>query len=320
MKRKFVSQFFYAVLFTCLCAANAYGANNKTIPANSAHFSFGPHIYFTNEVPKYGIATEAKELFIKPDGGYAYLVVDNYPDKFAYDQVQVKVYRSVNGSSQSYDEKTYTISTDLYYTYIKYSFFSTGYYIFDVYSKYGTFLGSANVTISNDNSSSSSGSTSCASGYKEYYNSSLGFSMCIPQDSYASDVSDGEDKINVNDFYGKKLSIAFMQEPSMGLDKFDATVVDLTRDMLKNSYSSFYRKEFKLLSSKDDYSIYRSVVSGTTSAGVNQESSVFYVRMYGKKIKDHDYMVINGPFADPGDDISYQIIIELGMLNKFKVY
>jgi hypothetical protein len=144
--------------------------------------------------------------------------------------------------------------------------------------------------------------------------------MCAPRDSYADESQISANKITFNNFYGHKLEVSFMQEPAEGIDKFDASVVDLSRDLLKAYYSSFYRKEFKLLSSKGDLSIYRSVISGTLTSGSQLQSSVFYVRMYGKKIRGYDYMEISGPFVSYSDDVTYQIIIELGMLAKLKIY
>lgn len=325
-------------IFSLLMISFLFGAvlNGKNVGANSELAKTkspvpATRVYFSNEVPLLGIAKESKEFFIKPEGGFAYLIVDNYPDNFAYDQVQVKVYKSINGTSQSYDNKTYNISTGNYYTYIKYDFYSTGYYIFDVYNKYGTFLGTATVTINNQTGSSSaaaspsgsSGSTyngDCITGYKEYYTSSYGFAMCIPKDCYTTESTTGKDGITINNFYGHKVEVTFMEEPIDGLDKFDLSVVNLTRDYVKSLYSSYYRSEFKLLSSKGDIAIYRSVTKAVPSSGATLQSSVFYVKMYGKKIRGHDYMLLSGPFVENSSDVSYQIIIELGMLAKLKIY
>lgn len=293
-----------------------YG-NLTTTNVNSAR------VYFSTEVPVGGNAKESKEFTISPEGGYVYLVVNNYPDNFNYDELQLKIKKTIGGVNESFENKTYTINSNVFSTYIKYSFFSGGYYIFDVYSKYGNLVGSATVTInikSSSSSSSSSSSDDCiASSYKQYMNTSLGFSMCIPKDSYA-DENNSEEKITLKDFYGEKLNITFMNDPAGGIDKFDADVIDMARDIVKSSFPSYYRKEFKLLSTKGDITIYRSVISAKRSSGDWLQESIYYVRMNGNKIRGHDFMSISGPLVKPSDDETYQIIIELGMLKHLKVY
>jgi hypothetical protein len=283
------------------------------------------HVYFSTEVPVGGYAKEGKEFNISSDGGYVYLVVNNYPDNFNYDELQLKVKKTIGGTDQAFDNKTYTISSNVFSTYIKYSFFSSGYYIFEVYSKYGNLVGSATVTInvtsssSSSSSSPSSSSDDCiASSYKQYYNTSLGFSMCIPKDSYVD--AEGDDKLTVKEFYGKKLSISFMNEPENGIDAFDASVIDMTKGIVKTSFTSYYRKEFKMISSKNNITIYRSVISATSNAGTVLQRSSYYIKMNGNKIKGKDFMDVSGPFVSSSDDETYQIIIELGMLSHLKVY
>ena len=143
--------------------------------------------------------------------------------------------------------------------------------------------------------------------------------MCIPKDSYA-DENNSEEKITIKDFYGEKLNITFMNDPSGGIDKFDADVIDMARDIVKSSFPSYYRKEFKLLSTKGDISLYRSVISAKRSSGEWLQESIYYVRMNGNKIRGHDFMSVSGPLVKQSDDETYQIIIELGMLKHLKVY
>ena len=290
--------------------------NLKVTRVNSAH------VYFSTEIPVGGNAKESKEFNISPDGGYVYLVVNNYPNNFNYDEIKLKIKKTIAGSEQLFDNKTYTISSDVFSTYIKYSFYSGGDYTFDVYSKYGNLVGSAGVTInmkSPSSSSSSSSSDDCiASSYKQYLNSAMGFSMCIPKDSYVE--AEGEDKLTVKEFYGKKLSISFMNDPEDGIDKFDASVIEMTKGILKTSFSSYYRKEFKMVRSDGDNTIYRSVISATSNAGTVLQRTSFYVKMNGNKIKGKDFMTVSGPFVSSSDDETYQIIIELGMLKHLKIY
>ena len=129
---------------------------------------FATHVYFSNVVPVNGLATESKSFDIKPGGGFAYLIVDNYPNNFTYDKLKVKVYKTVNGAYQNFDSKTYSISTGSYYTYIKYDFYSIGNYTFDVFDKNGAVLGTAVVDIYNQASTGSQGNSGdCGREYKE---------------------------------------------------------------------------------------------------------------------------------------------------------
>jgi hypothetical protein len=142
--------------------------------------------------------------------------------------------------------------------------------------------------------------------------------MCIPKDSYVD--AEGDDKLTVKEFYGKKLSISFMNEPENGIDAFDASVIDMTKGIVKTSFTSYYRKEFKMISSKNNITIYRSVISATSNAGTVLQRSSYYIKMNGNKIKGKDFMDVSGPFVSSSDDETYQIIIELGMLSHLKVY
>lgn len=320
------------LLFVCcnVSAKNTYTHKQTGTPSSA-------HVYFSNEIPVGGKAPEVNEFAISSAGGFAYLVVNNYPSNFNYDEIQLKVLKSINGVNQTFDTKVYTIGNDVFSTYIKYDFNSTGYYTFEVSSKYGSLLGSATVTIKSSNASSSSSSSSyssssnsssstrgsddCIAGsYKKYNNTNYGFSMCIPTDSYGEDGAN--DKITLQGFFGHKLDISFMNERDLtgGIDKFDASVIDMARDLVKSSFTSYFRKEFKLVTSKDGNTIYRSVISATSNNGTEFEQSIYYIRMGNNKIKSYDVMSVSGPLVKPSSDGLYQIIIELGMLGHLKIY
>ena len=309
------------ILFTLFCTFS--------FPLFAGHHQFtdtfdnppaNPHVYFTNEIPVSGIAKEYNELFIKAEGGYAYLVVDQYPNNFSYDQLKVKIFKNINGTSTLYDNKTYNINTSNYYTYIKYKFFSTGSYIFDVYNKYDAFVGTGYLTISLSNSSSGTTFQGCTSGLREYLNDEYRVKFCIPNDSYITVNTSTKDALTINNFYEKKLEISFNNEPDEGIDKYDLSIVSLVRSMMGSMYSDYYRKEFKLLNSKTDRVVYRSIVVGITTDGKRLESSIFYVKLYGRKIHGYDYMIFSGPYCDASEDISYQVIMEVGMIGKMIVY
>lgn len=328
-----VCSFFNLFAVFILIVNLSIAGEHKTIsPSDKAAL----RVYFSNEVPVNGVAKESKEFYIESSGGYAYLIVDNYPDKFTYDQIKVKIYKTIRGTSSKFDDKTYDINTSYYYTYVKYSFYSEGEYIFDVYNKYDRFLGTAKVNIYFSSSSSESDrrrdtdtrtdsyqnrSTDCITGYKSYSNNDFGFSMCIPKDAYEAESNVSSEKVKLSNFYGQDLSITFIKSIDQSVSEFDATVVELTRDMLRSEYSSYSRKEFKMLKSGDEFSVYRSVVSGVyKETGKTYQSSVFYIKMHNQRIRDNDYMVIRGPYTDPSNDTNYQIIIELGMIKFLKIY
>lgn len=185
--------FFIALLFICFTllprATNAFPDLNKNeLSFKSNTRNTATRVYFSNQVPVAGVAVEGTTFDIDPTvGSFLYLVIDNYPNNFTFDQVQIKVYKSVNGQSQKYDEKTYNISTSQYFTYIKYSFYTSGYYIFDVYSKYGTFLGTAKVTINYKGSSAEATAAPSAS-VDVYAKSKVYFSTDVPYYGIAKDV------------------------------------------------------------------------------------------------------------------------------------
>jgi hypothetical protein len=302
-----------------------FTAQSRGLPGSRDEM-FQTRVFFSNEQPVNGIATEYKELFISDNGSYAYLVIDNYPTNFPYSQVKLKVYKKIDGVDKSYDNKTYNIPTDHYFTYIKYDFYTEGNYIFDVFTGNDAFVGTAYLNIRKKTASSSSaassqaGGTSCITGMREYSNPDYGFSMCIPQESWITKKSSDSHALTINGFYDKKLEITFDYNHAEGIDQFDQSVANEVRKIVANQYQDFYRKEFKLISEKSDRIVYRSVIVGVKNDGSKVESSVYYIRMIGKKVKGYDYMVFNGPFCSPDDDASYQIIIELSMIGNMRFF
>jgi hypothetical protein len=283
------------------------------------------HVYFSAEVPVNGRAKEERELFIQPGGGFAYLVVDNYPNNFTFDQIQAKIYKTVNGTEQYFDSQTYNISMSYYFTYVKYTFYSYGNYIFDIFDKFGNVLGTTTVTISPAANTNSSGTNNidCGSEYKQYYNSSLRMSLCIPKNCYTEESQSGDDAIKLKNYYSKDVPISFMQEPAEGMERFDAKVSDIARDILLKSavYKSYQRTEFVLLSPiRTDLDVYRSTVMGITTAGDTLQNAHYYIKFIGFKIRGHDCMTITSPFVSPTVNLLDRIIIESGMLKTLKVY
>jgi hypothetical protein len=124
-------------------------ANNS--PSNTgtkgSNYS-GARAFISVEVPVSGVATESKIINIdRSDGGYAYIVLDNYPNKMNTNQIRLKSYRKINGSYEKLNEQAYDIDAEIFFTYIKYSFYTSGDYAFDIYDKSGGFIKTANVTV-----------------------------------------------------------------------------------------------------------------------------------------------------------------------------
>lgn len=198
MKKKIFSLGLTALLFAFFYNVNAGDLNNpyKSTIKNTESPDVATRVYFSNEIPIAGIAKEGKEFNIDPSkGSFLYMIIDNYPNNFTYNQVRVYIYKKVNGTSQKYDEKTYDISTNLYYTYIKYSFYSEGNYIFDVFDKNMGFVGTAEVTIyytgsaSTDAAAKISGSTSTNTSTDPYSKSKVYFSTETPVFGIAKNVT-----------------------------------------------------------------------------------------------------------------------------------
>jgi hypothetical protein len=137
-------------------------------------------VYFSTQIPIDGIAKESKVFYIDPNGSFAYVIVDNYPSSIAYNKLKVLVYKTINGLPERVDERFYDVDGRLTYTYIKYSFFSTGSYIFDVFSENNTFIGTGKVEILNSTTPISTNPK--MSGPRVY------FSTQVPIAGIASDV------------------------------------------------------------------------------------------------------------------------------------
>ncbi len=124
--------------------------NNTTTSTGTGGGKYDKSKAFVSiEVPVAGVAKESKSITIdRTNGSYAYIVVDNYPNNFNVDQINLKSYRKINGKYEKLKDELYNISADQYYTYIKYSFFTEGEYAFDIYDKANTFINTAYVTVS----------------------------------------------------------------------------------------------------------------------------------------------------------------------------
>lgn len=159
--------------------------NNNNPSTSIKQKNFRARVYFSNEVPVAGVAKEGKEYNIDANGSFLYVIVDNYPDNFGFSQIKVKVYKTDdNLKLATHDEKTYDINGSLYYTYIKYSFYSAGTYTFDVYTTGGELLGSGSVLIN----MKSSGGGSNTGNSDPYAKSRVYFSTEVPSYGVAKDV------------------------------------------------------------------------------------------------------------------------------------
>jgi hypothetical protein len=168
---------------TVLMVQFSYAGNNP-VNLKQGATNFRARVYFSTEVPVAGIAKEGTEFTIDPvNGSFLYVVVDNYPNYFTSKNLKVKVSKKVSLEYQNFDEKSYEINTDHFYTYIKYSFYSAGTYLFDVYND-DSFIGSGSVIIKEKTSTYSSTSSSA----DVYSKAKLYFSTETPSYGVAKEV------------------------------------------------------------------------------------------------------------------------------------
>jgi len=88
------------------------------------------------------------EFNISKEGGFIYVVVDNYPTKLNTDQIIVDIWKKKGSKYDSFVEtKRYDITSSLDYTYFKYTFYETGEYKISVFTKDETWINTGYVTI-----------------------------------------------------------------------------------------------------------------------------------------------------------------------------
>ncbi len=119
--------------------------NNKST-GSSDNFS-SSKAFISVETPVAGIAKESKSIVISRDGGYAYIVLDNYPNNLKVSQIKLKAYRKIDGKYEKLDDKLYDINADKFFTYIQYSFYNAGEFAFDIYTGDNQFINTAYVTV-----------------------------------------------------------------------------------------------------------------------------------------------------------------------------
>jgi hypothetical protein len=128
------------------------GSSSASNPSSSSSSSSDPYIkskvYFSTEVPSYGVAKDVKSFRIKSGGGYVYTVIDNYPTNFISGTMKVYIYKMTGGGEYvKHDETTYTVSTSNYFTYFKYTFYNTGDYKFVIYDGNNKYINTGYVTV-----------------------------------------------------------------------------------------------------------------------------------------------------------------------------
>lgn len=105
-------------------------------------------VYISIDKPVRGQADKDETIYINPDkGSYAYVIIDNYPNKFPVDNIELRAYRKVGGQYEKIKETNYDIDNNYTYTYIQYGFYTPGDYAFDVYDENGDFIGSGFVIV-----------------------------------------------------------------------------------------------------------------------------------------------------------------------------
>lgn len=126
--------------------AKSTGSGTNTTSTSSDPY-VKSKVYFSTEVPSYGVAKDVKSFDIKPGGGYVYVIVDNYPNNFNIGSLKMYMYKMINGQYEKRDEVTYTINSNYYFTYFKYTFTDAGQYKFVIYDLNNKYVNTGYVTI-----------------------------------------------------------------------------------------------------------------------------------------------------------------------------
>jgi hypothetical protein len=160
MKRAVLSLFLPLIMISHSDARNSHSPIEF---ANSKHVlkkNISARVYFSNEIPVAGIAKEDKLFYINPDkGGFLYVIVDNYPTPIRYNKIKLYMYKTMDETPVRFDERVYDIDGSFTYTYIKYTFYTTGNFIIDVFGSDGEFIGSGKVEIRKSDASSGTSNT-----------------------------------------------------------------------------------------------------------------------------------------------------------------
>ncbi len=110
---------------------------------NSKDYYARSIVQFVLEISDEGTIGKAYEVFdIGKDGGYVYVVVDNYPNPLNTPSFSAEIYKKVNGAYKLQDTKAFDIKTTTKTTYFKYTFTSEGNYRVDIYNKDKVFVNS----------------------------------------------------------------------------------------------------------------------------------------------------------------------------------
>lgn len=128
---------------------NLKGSSTSTSSKTGSSYYAKSKIHFTYDAA-YVLKSEYyyNEFSIGKEGGYIYVVVDNYPDKLNTEGITVEVWKKKGNKYDSFvEEKKFTITGTLDYTYFKYTFKETGDYKISFFTKDGAWINTGYVTI-----------------------------------------------------------------------------------------------------------------------------------------------------------------------------
>lgn len=126
--------------------AKSSGTSSSTSTTTSDPYAKSK-VYFSTDVPSFGIAKDVKSFDVKPGGGFVYVIVDNYPNNFKVSSLKLYMYKMIDGKYEKRDEVTYTINSNYYFTYFKYTFTDAGQYKFVVYDVNNKYVNTGFVTL-----------------------------------------------------------------------------------------------------------------------------------------------------------------------------
>lgn len=140
-----------AKIGTAYCTVSMKGgsSDNYNDPSSTMYYSKSS-VYCSTDAPNSSGYSPSYTSFTidKGQSQYIYVIISNGSKTLATDMIYLDVYKKSGGDWKKYEAKSYDISSDYTYTYIKYYFSEKGEYYFDAYSKSDVWINkSGTITI-----------------------------------------------------------------------------------------------------------------------------------------------------------------------------
>ncbi|MGN6530304.1 MAG: hypothetical protein ACTHK0_00945 [Ginsengibacter sp.] len=139
-------------------------------------------VYISVETPQNGVAFEDKSITINSEkGSYAYIVINTNSNNLRTKSLTLKAYKKIAGNYEKIGQENYSVNTEYSYTHIKYPFYTTGDFAFDVFDGDNIFIGTGKVSVASKGSTEyTSTSTGSSNTLSKYANSKVFCSIEVP--------------------------------------------------------------------------------------------------------------------------------------------